>query len=101
MVLRLVQFSLGAGKRRAAEGVANMVIPAIRKQPGCLRSEFFLDDAKGGYGFIVLWASRQAADASYPVIFPILSAAVDEAGGKGSLDIRTHEVYEPEMMASA
>jgi hypothetical protein len=101
MVLRLVQFNLGAGKRLAAEGVANVVIPAIRKQPGCLRSEFFLDDAKGEYGFIVLWASRQAADASYPVIFPILSNAVDQAGGKGTLDIRTHEVYEPKMMASA
>ena len=95
MYIRLVQFSLGQGKRSAAEAVADKVIPAIRRQPGCERAEFFLDDAAGDYGFIVLWASRQAADASYPVIYPILTSAVDAAGGQGTLTIRTHEIYEP------
>ena len=95
MYLRLVQFSLGAGRRSAAEGVADQVIPTIRKQPGCDRAEFFLDESAGAYGFIVLWASKQAADASYPIIYPILSSAVEAAGGKGTLDIRTHEIYQP------
>jgi hypothetical protein len=95
MLLRLVQFSLGAGMRQSAEAVADQVIPPIRRQPGCIKAEFFLDDAKGVYGFIVLWESHQAADASYPVILPILSSAVEAAGGKGTLDIRTHEIYEP------
>jgi quinol monooxygenase YgiN len=95
MVLRLVQFSLGTGKRSAAQAAADKVIPAIRKQPGCERAEFFLDDAMGAYGFVVLWASRQAAEASYPIILPILNEAVDAAGGKGTLTIRTHEVYQP------
>jgi hypothetical protein len=100
MYLRLVQFSLGSGKRSAAEIVANKVIPPIRLQPGCERAEFFVDDAAGDYGFIVLWASKEAADASYPVIFPILSSAVEAAGGKGTLEIRTLEVYEPKTMAT-
>ena len=95
MYIRLVQFKLGQGKRSAAEAVADKVIPAIRKQPGCERAEFYLDDAAGDYGFIVLWASRQAADASYPVIYPILTSSVDSAGGAGTLNIRTLEVYEP------
>ncbi len=95
MYIRLVQFSLGQGKRSAAETVADKVIPAIRRQPGCDRAEFFLDDTAGTYGFIVLWASKQAADASYPVIYPILTSAVDAAGGGGTLNIRTHEIYQP------
>jgi hypothetical protein len=97
MYLRVVQFSLGPGKRSAAEGVANKVIPPIRKQPGCLRAEFYLDEAKGDYGFIVLWASKQTADASYPIIYPILTSAVDAAGANGTLKIYTHEVYEPQQ----
>jgi quinol monooxygenase YgiN len=95
MYIRLVQFSLGQGKRSAAQSVADKVIPAIREQPGCERAEFYLDDGSGDYGFIVLWASRQAADASYPLIYPVLTSAVDAAGGDGSLSIRTHEIYEP------
>ncbi len=95
MYLRLVQFHLGSGKRSAAEAVADVVIPTIRKQPGCERAEFFLDEAAGEYGFVVLWASKQAADNSYPVIYPLLTSAVDTAGGKGTLSIRTLQVYEP------
>jgi hypothetical protein len=98
MYIRLVQFTLGKGKRSAAEAVADKVIPAIRKQPGCERAEFFVDDAAGEYGLVVLWASRQAADASYPVIFPLLTSAVDAAGGKGTLNIRTLEGYEPKKL---
>ena len=93
MYLRLVQFSLGSGKRSAAEIVANKVIPRIRLQPGCERAEFFVDDAAGDYGFIVLWASKQAADAAASVITPILIPAVAVAGGSPS--IRLFEVYEP------
>jgi quinol monooxygenase YgiN len=95
MYLRLVQFKLGKGKRSAAETAADKIIPAIRSQPGCERAEFFLDDAAGEYGLVVLWASKQAADASYPLIYPLLTSAVEAAGGDGSLSIRTLEVYEP------
>jgi hypothetical protein len=95
MYLRLVQFKLGQGKRSAAESVADKVIPPIRLQPGCERTEFFIDENSDTYGFIVLWASKQAADTSYPIIYPILTSAVDAAGGRGTLNIRTLEVYEP------
>jgi quinol monooxygenase YgiN len=90
MYLRLVQFSLGAGRRSA-----DKVIPAIRARPGCVRAEFFVDDATGDHGFIVLWASKKAADDAHPVISPILATAVDAAGAKGAPNIRTLEVYEP------
>jgi hypothetical protein len=95
MYIRLVQFSVGPGKRSAAEALADKVIPAIRARPGCVRAEFFLDDATGDDGFIVLWESRKAADDSYPLISPILNSALEAAGVKPPANIRTLEVYEP------
>jgi quinol monooxygenase YgiN len=95
MYLRLVQFKVGKGKRSAAEAVADELLPAIRKQPGCERAVFFEDEAASEYGFVVLWASKPAADASYAAVFPLLSAAVEAAGAAGTLSIRTLQVYEP------
>ena len=94
MYIRLVQFSLGSGKRPAAEAIADKIVPAIRAQKGCDRCEFITDDAAGDYGIVVLWASQQAADASYQVINPMLQPALSEAGAKGT-SIRLFEVYEP------
>ena len=93
MNLRLVQFSLGPGKRSVAEGIADKVVPAIRAQKGCDRCEFFADDEAGDYGIVVLWASKQAADAAYLVISPILMPAL--AVAKGAPSIRLFDVYEP------
>ena len=95
MYIRMVQFSLGTGKRLAAEAVADQLIPAVRKQPGCERAEFHMDDEAGEYGFIVLFASKKAAEDAYPVIFPIFSAAIVAAGAIGKPSIRTLEVYQP------
>jgi Antibiotic biosynthesis monooxygenase len=91
--IRLVQFSLGTGMRPAAEAIADKVVPAIRAQPGCMRCEFITDDDTGDYGIVVLWASKQAADASYTVISPILMPAL--AIARGAPSIRLYDVYEP------
>ena len=92
MYIRLVQFSLGAGKRAAAEAIADKMVPAIRAQKGCDRCEFITDNAAGDYGIVVLWASKPEADAAASVISPILMTAL--AGAKGT-SIRLFEVYEP------
>ena len=97
MYIRLVQFGLGPGTRSAAEAVADKVIPAIRARPGCVRAEFFVDDSTGDHGFFVLWETRKAADDSYPLVSPILHAALQAAGAKGPPNIRTLEVYEPKL----
>ena len=55
MFVRLVQFSLGTGRRSAAEAIADKVVPPIRAQKGCIRCEFFTDDVAGDYGMVVLW----------------------------------------------
>ena len=94
MYIRLVQFSLGTGKRSAAEAIADRIVPAIRAQKGCDRCEFVTDDRAGDYGIVVLWASQEAADAAYGVINPILQSALSGAGAQGT-SIRLFEVYEP------
>lgn len=94
MNLRLVQFSLGPGKRATAEAIADKVVPAIRAQPGCDRCEFFIDAETGACGIIVLWASKQAAEAAALVISPILSPLLAEAQVTAE-SRRLFEVYEP------
>lgn len=97
MYIRLVQFSLGAGSRLAAEAVADKVIPPIRARPGCVRAEFFVDDVTGDHGFFVLWESRGAANEAHPIISPILKSALDAAGATAAPIIRTLGVYEPKL----
>ena len=93
MNIRLIQFSLGPGKRSVAEAIADEVVPAIRVQKGCDRCEFFADNEAGDYGIVVLWASKQAADAAASVIVPILIPALAEA--KGWPSVRLFDAYEP------
>jgi quinol monooxygenase YgiN len=92
MKIRLIQFSLGSGKRPAAQAIADKVVPAIRAQGGCERCDFYGDDAAGDYGIVVHWASQETADAAAAVMTPIMSAAL--AGATGT-NIRTFDVYEP------
>ncbi len=94
MNLRLVQFSLGSGQRTAAKAIADKVVPAVRAQQGCDRCEFFADNETGDYGLVVLWVSRQAADAGAAVIGPVLMPALAEA--KASHNIRLFDVYDPQ-----
>ena len=96
MNIRLVQFSLGPGKRSAAEAIADKVVPSIRAQPGCERCEFFADYEAGDYGIVVLWASKQAADAAASVISPILTPALAETQ-RTAESRRLFEVYEPKQ----
>jgi hypothetical protein len=93
MNLRLVQFNLGPGRRSEAEAIADKVVPNIRKRPGCVRCEFFADPDSGDYGLVVLWESKEAAEAAASVIGPILMPLLKEA--HISQSPRLFEVYEP------
>ena len=95
MNVRLVQFSLGPGKRSIAEGIADKVVPAIRAQPGCEKCTFFADYEAGDYGLIDMWASKQAAEAA-AVIGPIMTAAMTEARPNAE-SRRLFDIYEPKQ----
>jgi hypothetical protein len=92
--LRLAQFSLGSGNEAAAEALAKELVPAIRSQSGCQSCTFFADHAAGDYGLVVLWESREAADAAAGVIGPILMGGVREANGTMQSP-RLFDVLEP------
>jgi hypothetical protein len=91
--LRLVQFSLGPGKRSVAEGINAKVVPKIRAQRGCDRCAFFADSETGDYGIVVLWESREAAEAAASVVGPVLMGALTSVNA--TPDIRLFDVYEP------
>ena len=95
MNLRLVQFSLGSGNQAAAEALAKELVPAIRSQPGCQNCTFFGDHGPGDYGLVVLWDSREAADAAAGVIGPILMGGVRDANGTMQGAPRLFDVLEP------
>lgn len=95
MNLRLVQFSLGSGNQAAAEALAKELVPAIRSQPGCQSCSFFADHQAGDYGLVVLWESRDAADAAAGVIGPILMGGVNRANGTMAGAPRLFDVLEP------
>ena len=95
MNLRLVQFSLGSGNQAAAEALTKKLVPAIRSQPGCQGCTFFADHGAGDYGLVVLWDSREAADAAASVIGPILMGGVSEASGTMQGAPRLFDVLEP------
>ena len=94
MNLRLVQFSLGPGKRSEAKAIADKIVPSIRSQPGCERAEFFADYDAGDYGLVVLWKSKEQANAAATVIGPMMTAALAQAKGTGD-SRRLFEVYDP------
>ena len=94
MNIRLVQFSLGPGKRSAAEAIAKRLVPKIREQKGCIRCEFFGDNESGDYGIVVLWESKESASDAAKVVGPIMQSTMAEA--KAAPNIRLFDVYEPE-----
>lgn len=71
MYARLVRFSLGAGKRAVAQGLADDLAPRIAERPGCKNVVVFGGD-DGECGIFVLWDSQADADAASQVIRPIL-----------------------------
>ena len=94
MKMRLVRFVLGANKRAEAEGIADRIVPIIRSQPGCDGCTFFIDDESGYCGLVVMWASKDAADAAAAVVAPVLGEEL-EAAGAASVERHLFDVYEP------
>ena len=94
MYLRLVKITLEPGSRSAAQNLADEFVPAIKAQNGCNECVFFADDNSGDCGIVVLWNSKEDADAAAPVIGPRLAQAISEVSDEPA-NIRLFEVYEP------
>jgi hypothetical protein len=72
MYVRLVRFSLGAGKRAVAQALAGDLTPLIQARPGCQSVVVFGDDNDGEYGIVVVWDSEANANAAAQLIRPKL-----------------------------
>ena len=94
MYVRLVRFTLGLEMRSKAESIASDLIPAIRVLKGCKHATFFGDESDGEYGLVVLWESKEDAEAAAAVIGPRLQQSL--AGNvQGPPSIRLYEAIEP------
>ncbi len=78
MYARLVRFSLGAGKRSVAQGLADELVPLISAQPGCKSATVFVNEPDGECGLFVLWETQANADAAAQVVRPKLEQHVSE-----------------------
>lgn len=74
MFLRLVRFTLAEGARSHAQSIADDLIPAIKRQSGCLSAVFYGGGADGASGICVVWDSQLHANAAAGVISPRLEA---------------------------
>ena len=94
MYLRLVRITLEPGARSTAQNLADEFVPAIKAQNGCNECVFFADDNTGDHGIIVLWNSKEDAEAASGVIGPRLNQAISEVSDEPA-NIMLFEVYEP------
>ena len=76
MFVRLVRFGFSPGKHAAAEALAAELVPAINQQKGCNHVSFFGNADDGEYGILVLWETKDDAEAAAAVISPRLQAGL-------------------------
>ena len=94
MYVRLVRFTLMAGKQVVAQELADLLIPAIRSQAGCQSATFYADSDSGDCGLVVLWETKEEADAAAAVIGPRLQQGLS-SNVQGPPDIRLFAAIEP------
>jgi heme-degrading monooxygenase HmoA len=94
MYARLVTFNLGPGMRSKAEQIADEMIPVAKGKKG-LKDVHFLADVEGEeYGALLLWETREDAEAGKEALFPILQGKLSGIA-KGPPSLKLYEVYEP------
>ncbi len=94
MYARLVHFTLGPGKRDTGEGLSRQFDPLLRARDGFVSATFIADYDNGVYGALVLWDSKEAAEATIAEVEPQLQAAIgDIVTGPPLLGL--YEVFEP------
>jgi len=96
MYANQVMFSLGPGKRSIAEKLLGQFDPAIKSQKGFKSVTFLGDHSVGDYVALVIFESKEDADATFEALFPQLQEAV--AGiAESAPTRRLFKVLEPEV----
>ena len=77
MYANLTLFTLGPGKRSVGEKLVNQFAPALAARDGFKRATFLADDTTGTYGVLVVFDSKEAAQATWETLSPRLKKALD------------------------
>lgn len=94
MYARLVLFTLGPGTRETAEGLIGQFDPLLRAREGFVDVKFLADDEVGEYGAVVLWESKETAEAAVAQLEPQLEGALSGIA-QGPPTLQLYEVIEP------
>lgn len=90
----LLLFPLGPGNRSVAEKLGDLFSPLHQSAEGFKGETFLVDDAKGEYGSLTLWASKADVEAFRQAASPRLQEALSGIA-QGPPTIRLFEVYQP------
>jgi heme-degrading monooxygenase HmoA len=94
MYANLTTFTLGPGKRSTGEKLVAQFAPALAAREGFESATFLADDASGTYGVLVVFASKEAAQATWETLSPRLAKALDGIA-QGPANRTLFEVLEP------
>ncbi|MDW7650537.1 MAG: antibiotic biosynthesis monooxygenase [Bacillota bacterium] len=96
MVVSLVMFNLGKGKKSAAEDLADQFAMLHKNFKGLKSLTFFSDENTGDYGSFSIWESQEALDAAVANYGFDLHEALS-AVATAPPTIKTFAVYEPKV----
>jgi quinol monooxygenase YgiN len=97
MYIRLVNFKLKPGNKSEVMKIADEFVPAIKSQKGCADCRFIMDEETSEYGFVVLWKTKQDADAASDIIGPRLIPKINKISVE-PVKIHLYQAYEPVMV---
>jgi heme-degrading monooxygenase HmoA len=94
MYAALTTYMMGPGMGSAAEKSVDQSYPIVKKLKGFKGATYFGDVTAGEYHSLVLWESKEAAEAAWAILAPKMQEA--EASKLKSPPIRkVFEVYKP------
>ena len=94
MYASLSTFNLGPGMRPAGEKLADQAAQLIKNLKGFKEATFFADSEVGEYMSLIIWESKEDADAAQAIMAP----KTQEAAGsilKAPPTRKVFEVYKP------
>ena len=94
MYARLIMFTLGAGKRPFAEGMAKQFQSVMQGMKGFKSATFLVDESIGEYGVMSVWATKEDAESAADAMRPGFQQAL-EGKVQGPPSVRMLEVFEP------
>jgi len=98
MYVRMLNFQTAAGNKAEALEIMDTMIPVINSQKGCRDCMFIMHDEDGRYALLVMWETKENADAAAGVIGSRILPALNKIS-KNPVSPLLYEVYRPKSLA--